>query len=114
PSSIHFLRDTVIAAGPRMVVALGAVALRSFYAAAALVSPPVFDARTEDTPGRDRQPIRLPTVARLEAAGSAAATRRRGRRRLRRGTLSRPRGALPGGTHHSRPSSGSSTRAGRT
>jgi uracil-DNA glycosylase len=36
PSSLHIVRDTVIAAGPRLIVALGNVALRVIFAAARL------------------------------------------------------------------------------
>jgi uracil-DNA glycosylase len=35
PSSLHLLRDTVLAAGPRLLVALGNVGLRATFAAAA-------------------------------------------------------------------------------
>lgn len=69
PTSIHFVRDTVIAAGPRLIVVLGAVALRVLFAAAALASPPVFARGGGDGGGVDPLPIRLPTAARLEAAG---------------------------------------------
>lgn len=54
PSSLHLLRDTLIASGPRMVVALGNVGLRSTVAAASLE-------------GRTR--LTLPGLPRLEGAG---------------------------------------------
>ena len=54
PSSLHLLRDTIVAAGPRLVVALGNVALRATFAAAAL-----------DGGG----PIRLPSLSGLQRAG---------------------------------------------
>lgn len=54
PSSVHLLRDTILAAGPRLLVALGNVALRSAIAAA----------RLEEKPR-----ITLPGLKRLEAAG---------------------------------------------
>lgn len=53
-TSVHLLRDTVLAAGPRLVVALGNVALRVLCAAAALPE--------NSTP-------RIPTLARLTATG---------------------------------------------
>jgi uracil-DNA glycosylase len=56
PSSLHMLRDTVMAAGPRLCVCLGNVAIRSLVAAAALAAP-----------GR----LALPGLPRLEAAGLA-------------------------------------------
>jgi uracil-DNA glycosylase len=67
--SIALLRDTIIAAGPRLVVALGNGALRAVAAAIK----------------RDNgSPLRLPTTARLAAAG------------LKRGTPARwPADALP-------------------
>src|SRR5690606_10640550 len=52
PTSLHLLRDTVVAAGPRLVVALGTVALRSTLAALRLDAHP-----------------RLPGPARLARAG---------------------------------------------
>jgi uracil-DNA glycosylase len=54
PSSLHLLRETLLAAAPRLVVALGNVALRTTIAAARL-----------DHAGR----ITLPGLKRLEAAG---------------------------------------------
>lgn len=54
PTSAHLLRDTLLAAGPRLVVALGNVGLRMTVAAAMLG-------------GRDR--LTLPGLPRLEAAG---------------------------------------------
>lgn len=54
PSSVHLLRDTLVAAGPRLVVALGNVGLRVTVAAAMLG-------------GRER--LTLPGLPRLEAAG---------------------------------------------
>jgi uracil-DNA glycosylase len=75
--SIALLRDTVIATGPALLVALGNVALRA--TAAALTRPddaPVGEPRRA-TPGGEprpaegpqRAPLRLPTLARLNAAG---------------------------------------------
>jgi uracil-DNA glycosylase len=54
--SIALLRATMLAAGPALVVALGNLALRSVVAAATL-------------PAADSSPLRLPGLARLEAAG---------------------------------------------
>lgn len=54
-SSLHLLRDTILAAHPRMIIALGNVALRSIAAAC----------RLED------EGVKLPTQARLEKAGLA-------------------------------------------
>jgi uracil-DNA glycosylase len=56
PSSLHLLRDTLIATGPKLLVALGNVALRTTVAAALL------DAG-------DRAPVRLPGLPRLSRAG---------------------------------------------
>ncbi|MEJ2503654.1 MAG: hypothetical protein P8177_10155, partial [Gemmatimonadota bacterium] len=56
PSSLHLLRETMLAAAPRLVVALGNVALRSTVAAA----------RVED-----KRRLTLPGLGRLEAAGLA-------------------------------------------
>jgi len=53
PSSLHLLRDTLLAVGPRLVVALGNVGLRAAVAAARL----------------EAGPLRLPSLARLEKAG---------------------------------------------
>lgn len=64
PSSVHLLRDTLLAAGPRLIVVFGNVALRSATGAF------VLDAMT---PGKT---LRLPTIYRLRKAG------------LERGTLS--------------------------
>ncbi|MFW6080014.1 MAG: uracil-DNA glycosylase family protein [Gemmatimonadota bacterium] len=52
-SSIHALHDTMIAAGPRLLVALGNVAVRTVFAAARL----------------DAEPLRLPTLRRLRRTG---------------------------------------------
>jgi uracil-DNA glycosylase len=57
-SSLHLLRDTVLACGPALVVALGNVAVRTVVAALQL--PPA-------TP--EKGPLRLPTLARLQRAG---------------------------------------------
>lgn len=54
PSSLHLLRETLLAAAPRLVVALGNVAIRSTVAAARL---------------RDKARLTLPGLARLRAAG---------------------------------------------
>ncbi|MGH7482402.1 MAG: uracil-DNA glycosylase family protein [Longimicrobiales bacterium] len=53
PTSLHLLLDTIVAAGPRLLVALGNVALRASVAALRL----------------DDEPPRLPTLARLRRAG---------------------------------------------
>ena len=53
PSSLHLLRDTLLAVGPRLVIALGNVGLRATLAAAQL----------------EAGPLRLPSLARLEKAG---------------------------------------------
>lgn len=54
PSSLHLLRETLLAAAPRLVVALGNVALRTTIAAARLA---------------DAGRITLPGLGRLEGAG---------------------------------------------
>lgn len=59
PTSLHLLRDTVVAAGPRMIVALGTVALRSTLAALRL---------EEARRGRGGR-YTLPGPSRLEKAG---------------------------------------------
>jgi uracil-DNA glycosylase len=56
PHSVALLRDTIIAAGPALVVALGNVALRVTAAATTGAAT-------------DAAPLRLPTLARLAAAG---------------------------------------------
>lgn len=53
-TSVHLLRDTLIAAGPRLVVALGNVAIRTTIAAARVIEKPR---------------VTLPGLARLTAAG---------------------------------------------
>jgi len=53
PTSLHLLRDTLLAVGPRLVVALGNVALRATIAAARL----------------EAGPLRLPSLSRLAKAG---------------------------------------------
>jgi len=55
PDSVALLRDTIIAAGPRLIIALGNVALR--VTAAAI------------TRSDDAAPLRLPGLRTLEAAG---------------------------------------------
>lgn len=55
PSSMHLLRDTVLCAHPRLIVALGNVGLRTLIAAARL----------------NDDGVKLPTQARLEKAGLA-------------------------------------------
>ncbi len=52
PSSLHLLRDTIVASGARLVVALGNVGLRALAAAAAL----------------ETQGVRLPGLTKLSAA----------------------------------------------
>jgi hypothetical protein len=64
PDSIALLRDTVLATGPELIVALGNVALRSL--AAALTRP------DDSPPGAARSldaPLRLPGRTRLDRAG---------------------------------------------
>jgi uracil-DNA glycosylase len=69
PDSIALLRDTIMAAGPALLVALGNVALRATAASLTLPAGP---------------PLRLPSTARLAAAG------------FRRGTAARwPEDDLP-------------------
>lgn len=55
PSSIHLLRDTLLASRPRLLIALGNVALRSTIAAAAL--------------DEGAAPLRLPGLQRLRRQG---------------------------------------------
>ena len=54
PSSIHLLRETLLAAGPRLVVALGNVGLRATVAGSRIT---------------EKARLTLPGLARLEAAG---------------------------------------------
>jgi uracil-DNA glycosylase len=58
PSSLHLLRETILAAGPRLLVLLGTVAVRSTLAAAGSI----------DSPTR-RGAVALPGIARVQAAG---------------------------------------------
>lgn len=62
PTSLHVLRETVLAAGPRLVVAFGTVALRATLASHRLAG----GGTSRQAPGA---PIRLPGPARLERAG---------------------------------------------
>jgi len=55
PSSIHLLRDTVVASGPRLIVALGLVAIRSLVAALQLSTA--------------EAPERLPSLTAIQRAG---------------------------------------------
>jgi uracil-DNA glycosylase len=66
PDSVALLRDTVVATGPALVVALGNVALRVL--AAALTRP--YDAPV-GTPGPVAVPLRMPGSQRLAAVGMA-------------------------------------------
>jgi len=59
PSSLHLLRDTMLAARPRLLVALGNVGLRSTVAAARLAA----------TAGPRGAPIPLPSLEKLKKAG---------------------------------------------
>jgi uracil-DNA glycosylase len=62
--SVALLRDTVIAVGPSLIVALGNVALRTLFAALTRTDPnPVGD------PASVPAPLRLPTPARLAGHG---------------------------------------------
>lgn len=63
PDSVALLRDTIVATGPRLIVALGNVALRCL--AAAITRP------DDALPGTARElpALRLPGKARLDAAG---------------------------------------------
>jgi uracil-DNA glycosylase len=88
PHSVALLRDTIIAAGPALVVALGNVALRvtaaattgaataaTTGAATATAGAATATARPASATGAaaikhpDGAPLRLPTIARLAAAG---------------------------------------------
>ncbi|MGH7465279.1 MAG: uracil-DNA glycosylase family protein [Longimicrobiales bacterium] len=64
PDSGALLRDTVIAAGPTLVVALGSVGLRTLIAA---ITRP-YDAPV-GCPPQSTAPLRLPGTARLAASG---------------------------------------------
>jgi uracil-DNA glycosylase len=64
PDSVALLRDTVIATGPQLVVALGNVALRVLFTA--LTRP---DSSTVGAERASEAPLRLPTPARLAAHG---------------------------------------------
>lgn len=70
PDSVALLRDTIIATGPRLIVALGNVALRCL--AAAVTRP------DDALPGAARElaALRLPGKARLDAAGFERGTAR--------------------------------------
>ena len=68
PSALHLLRDAILACGPRLIVALGNVGLRSSFTGMALESPTV---------------TALTSLARLQRAG------------LQRGALSAWPAALP-------------------
>lgn len=57
-TSLHLLRDTIVATGPQLVVAFGTVALRSIVAAVRL----------------EGEPYRLPTLRKLEKAGLVRGT----------------------------------------
>lgn len=65
PTSLHVLRDTVLAAGPRLVVAFGTIAIRAVLAALRLEHPREVGA-AGTRPGAT---VRLPGPARLERAG---------------------------------------------
>ena len=67
-SSLHALRDTILAAGPRLVVALGNVALRATVAAGTVDAGPP-GPRAPRQPGGADSALRLPTLARLEKLG---------------------------------------------
>jgi uracil-DNA glycosylase len=64
PDSAALLRDTVIATGPQLIIALGNVGLRTLIAA--LTRP--YGAPVGDPPA-SAPPVRLPGTARLAAAG---------------------------------------------
>ncbi|CAN5692007.1 hypothetical protein BH23GEM9_BH23GEM9_21050 [soil metagenome] len=64
PDSVALLRDTIIAAGPTLVVALGNVALRVITAAVTRQ-----DSAAVGQPHADVPPPRLPGMARLAEAG---------------------------------------------
>lgn len=67
-SSLHVLRDTLLAAGPRLVVALGNVALRTLVAASQLPGAPAWsDDGSRGSP--PIEPLRLPGLTRLGRAG---------------------------------------------
>ncbi|HUH11917.1 MAG TPA: uracil-DNA glycosylase family protein [Longimicrobiales bacterium] len=68
PTSLHVLRDTLLAAGPRLVVALGNVGLRTLIAAARLDGPAAW---REGSPERATGTLRLPSLERLRRAGFA-------------------------------------------
>src|SRR5690606_6461435 len=63
PDSAALLRDTVIASGPALIVALGNVGLRTLLAALTRE----YDAPAGEPP-RDAPPLRLPGPARIAAA----------------------------------------------
>lgn len=65
PDSAALLRDTVIATGPTLVIALGNVGLRSLIAS--LTRP--YDAAVGEPPAAPATPLRLPGTARLSQAG---------------------------------------------
>lgn len=77
PSSLHLLRDTLLATGPELVIALGTVALRALAAAVTIDAPPIWAKdRTRphspsSGPGGGGWNGRLPGVARLRARGLA-------------------------------------------
>ena len=63
PSSLHLLRDTMLAAHPRLLVVLGNVGLRATVAAARLEEESPRDGRAASSAPA------MPTLARLRAAG---------------------------------------------
>ncbi|MBI4408345.1 MAG: hypothetical protein HY561_01475 [Gemmatimonadetes bacterium] len=63
PTSLHLLRDTLVAAGPRLVVALGNVGLRALIAAARL------QAERKGARRGGKRTAALPSQRRLEQAG---------------------------------------------
>lgn len=69
PGSVALLRDTIVAAGPALIVALGNVALR--VTAAAVTRP---CAAAVGAPGAVARPLRLPTARRLGDAGFSRGT----------------------------------------
>jgi uracil-DNA glycosylase len=69
PDSVALLRDTVVAAGPELIVALGHVALRALAAAVTREDDAAVGAAPRSVP-----PPRLPTMQRLGRAGFSRGT----------------------------------------
>lgn len=84
PDSLHLLRDTLLAVGPRLVVALGNVAVRCSAAAAALAGAAAWEREEPSAPRRSRV-----TGEATAAVGNGTRLRLPGLTRLRRSSIER-------------------------